>query len=78
MPIEAKELELLIKKAFPDSDVVLKDLVGDGDHYEVTIKSVMFNGKSKIEQHRLVNKALSGCLGGILHALSIKTLVLNN
>ncbi len=46
MPIEAKELELLIKKAFPDSDVILKDLVGDGDHYEVTIRSVMFNDKS--------------------------------
>lgn len=78
MPIEAKELELLIKKAFPDSDVILKDLVGDGDHYEVTIMSVMFKDKSKIEQHRLVNKALSGYLGGTLHALSIKTLSLDN
>ncbi len=78
MAIEANELESLIKKAFPESEVILKDLVGDGDHYEVTIKSAMFNDKSKIAQHRLVNQALSGYLGGILHALSIKTFPVNN
>ena len=78
MAIEASELESLIKKAFPESEVILKDLVGDGDHYEVTIKSALFNDKSKIAQHRLVNQALSGYLGGILHALSIKTFPANN
>ena len=78
MAIETGELELLIKKAFPESEVILKDLVGDGDHYEVIIKSAIFHDKSKVEQHRLVNQALKGYLGGILHALSIKTLPLNN
>ncbi len=78
MAIEAVELESLIKNSFPEAEVILKDLVGDGDHYEVTIKSHVFNDKSKIEQHRLVNKALSGYLGGVLHALSIKTLPANN
>lgn len=73
MAIEAGKLKQLIVAAFPDSEVILKDLVGDGDHYEVTIKSPLFNGKSKIEQHRMVNTALKDYLGRALHALSIKT-----
>jgi len=78
MPIAAAELELLINRAFPESKVILRDLAGDGDHYEVTIQSAAFDGKSKIEQHRMVNQALKDYLGGILHALSIKTLPLGN
>ena len=73
MAITPNELELLIHKAFPESEVDLKDLVGDNDHYEVIIKSAEFNGKSKLEQHRMVNQALKGYLGGQLHALAIKT-----
>jgi stress-induced morphogen len=74
MPMVASEIESLISKAFPQAEIILKDLVGDNNHYEVTIKSAIFNGKSKIEQHRMVNRALHGYLGGDLHALSIKTL----
>lgn len=73
MAIAAHKLEELIHQAFPGAAVVLKDLVGDNDHYEVIIRSDLFNGKSKLAQHRMVNQALSGCLGGALHALSIKT-----
>lgn len=63
----------LFKEAFPEGDVTLTDLVGDGDHYQVDIKDGQFNGLTKIQQHRLVHASLKGKLGGELHALSIKT-----
>ena len=33
MPMDAKEIERLIKARFPDAEVAIKDLAGDGDHY---------------------------------------------
>lgn len=76
MAIEATKLKEIIVSAFPDSEVILNDLAGDGDHYEVIIRSPVFAGKSRIEQHRMVNNALKDCLGGTLHALAIKTQIL--
>lgn len=75
MAIKKEELHQLIKAAFADSDINIVDLAGDGDHYKVEIASSIFMGKTKIAQHRLVNEALRGRLGGELHALSIKTII---
>ena len=47
--------------------------MGDNNHYSALIKSKMFNGLSKIEQHKLVYKSLKGKMGNELHALSITT-----
>ena len=47
--------------------------MGDNNHYSATIKSSQFNNLSKIEQHKLVYKALKGKMGNELHALAIKT-----
>ena len=47
--------------------------MGDSNHYAAIIKSKIFNGLSKIEQHRLVYKSLKGKMGNELHALSITT-----
>ena len=52
----------------------IKDLMGDNNHYSAIIKSKMFNGLNKIEQHKLVYKSLKGKMGNELHALSITTL----
>lgn len=73
MAIPENKLRQMIENSFPEAEIFLKDLVGDQDHYEVVIKSSLFDGKSKIEQHRMVNEALNSVLGGELHALSIKT-----
>ncbi len=75
MPIEMTELEKLLQAAFPDADIEIKDLAGDNDHYALTIASQAFAGKSRIEQHKIVNHALKGCVGGSLHALALKTIV---
>ena len=53
--------------------IEIKDLMGDNNHYSAVIKSKMFNGLSKIDQHKLVYKSLKGKMGNELHALSIVT-----
>ena len=73
MAMDLKEIERLIKESLPDSLVDIQDLAGDGNHYSATITSSAFNGKSKIEQHRIVYTALKGKMGNELHALAIKT-----
>ena len=73
MSIKLEEIEKLIKESIPDAAISIKDLAGDENHYSATIKSKTFTGKSKIEQHKLVYKALKGKMGNELHALSINT-----
>ncbi len=63
----------MIKTAIPDAEITIEDLAGDNNHYSATIKSKIFNGKSKIEQHKLVYKALKGKMGNELHALALNT-----
>ena len=73
MGLKLEEIENLIKKSIPDAEIEIKDLAGDENHYSATIKSKIFNGKSKIEQHKLVYKALDGKMGNELHALQLNT-----
>ena len=73
MAMDLKEIEKLIKESVPDSIMEIQDLAGDGNHYSATIISSTFNGKSKIEQHKIVYAALKGKMGNELHALEIKT-----
>jgi stress-induced morphogen len=73
MPIKQNELLSLIKDKFPTAKIEIIDLVGDNDHYSVKIIDKIFDGKSRIEQHKMVNLALKDHLGTTLHALQIKT-----
>ena len=74
MSLKIDEIKILIKKAIPDAEIVIKDLAGDENHYSATIKSKLFSGKTKIEQHKLVYKALNGKMGNELHALELNTI----
>ena len=71
LPIE--EIKKLIISSIPDATIEIKDLMGDNNHYSAIIKSKLFNGLSRIEQHKLVYKSLKGKMGNELHALSITT-----
>lgn len=73
MPMDAAEIESLIKAALPDAQVDIRDLAGDGDHYAATVISEAFRGKSRVQQHQLVYQALKGNMGGELHALALQT-----
>jgi stress-induced morphogen len=67
------EIEQLIRDAFPDARVEVKDLAGDGNHYAATVISAAFSGVSKVKQHQMVYAALKGKMGGELHALALTT-----
>tara|TARA_B100001105_G_C22224844_1_gene371289 strand:- start:396 stop:626 length:231 start_codon:yes stop_codon:yes gene_type:complete len=73
MAIKVEEIEKLIKESIPDAIINIKDLVGDENHYSANIKSKVFSGKSRIEQHKIVYKSLKGKMGNELHALTITT-----
>ena len=74
MALKIEKIKSLIKESMPDAEIVIKDLAGDENHYSATIKSKIFSGKSKIEQHKLVYKALKGKMGNELHALALNTM----
>jgi stress-induced morphogen len=73
MPMAADDIARLIKERFPDAEIRIEDLAGDGDHYAATIVSEAFRGKSRVQQHQMVYDALKGKMGGALHALALKT-----
>ncbi len=73
MALSIDEIQKLITESIPDAIIEIEDLMGDNNHYSAKITSKIFNGKSKIEQHKLVYKSLKGKMGNELHALSITT-----
>ncbi len=73
MPMPVEELRGHLSEAFPDAEIVIDDLAGDGDHYRARIVSAAFAGLSRVRQHQLVYAALKGKMGGDLHALALET-----
>jgi len=71
--MSANEIEALIKAALPDAKVTVEDLAGDGDHYAATVVSEKFRGLPRVRQHQMIYAALSGRMGGELHALALQT-----
>ena len=68
-------LQTLLERAFPEAtELRVEDRTGGGDHFQVTVASPRFNELPLLEQHRLVNEALSDKLrDGTIHELRIKT-----
>ena len=75
MPMEASEIERMIKAALPDATIEIRDLAGDGDHYSAHVVSASFAGKTRVQQHQMVYAALGGRMGDVLHALALTTAV---
>ena len=73
MPMNARDIETMIKDAIPDAVVSIRDLAGDGDHYAAEVVSESFRGKSRVQQHQIVYQSLKGQMGGMLHALALQT-----
>ena len=72
--ISPDEIRSRVQKALPDAEITIRDMVGDGDHFEMIVISPSFDGKSTLERHRLVYAPLKDLLGGSLHALALRTL----
>lgn len=62
-----------LREGFPDAQIEVTDLAGDGDHYKARIVSAAFTGLPRVRQHQLVYQALKGRMGGELHALALET-----
>lgn len=73
MAIEQKILFNIIQEKFPDATIKVDDTVGDMDHYLIEIKDKQFANLSKIQQHKIVHKALELVLNKNLHAIELKT-----
>ncbi len=73
MPIAQKDLEKLLTENFPQAQIKVVALVDDDNHYSVEIADKIFAGKTRVEQHKMVNNALKDILGDVLHAMQLKT-----
>ena len=73
MPLKAEEIKKHILEDIPDAQIEIKDLMGDNNHYSAVIKSKVFKGMNRIDQHKLVYKSLKGKMGNELHALELTT-----
>ena len=73
MPMSQDALEAALREGFPDAEIEVQDLAGDGDHYKARIISPAFAGLPRVRQHQLVYAALKGKMGGELHALALET-----
>jgi stress-induced morphogen len=71
--LEPDRVRALLNDAFPGAEIDLVDLTGTKDHYQARIVSPAFAGKSLVEQHQMVYRALGDAMHGPIHALALKT-----
>ena len=70
--INTQYIKSTIETKLPNSTVEVSDLTGTGDHFQVTVISELFEGKTPIERHRMIYDIFGKDVGGAIHALSIK------
>jgi stress-induced morphogen len=59
--------------SFPDARVDVTDLTGTQDHFQAVVVTAAFQGKTRIEQHKMVYGALGELMDGAIHALALTT-----
>lgn len=72
--MDAGELKQLIAKGLADAHVEVRDLTGDGNHFEALVVSEAFEGKALVERHQAVYKVLGDAMRERVHALALRTL----
>ena len=76
MAMQARDIENLIREAFPQARIAITDLAGDGNHYAAEVVDESFRGMNRVQQQRAVYAALKGRMdgpNGELHALALTT-----
>lgn len=71
--MKSEDIIARIRAAIPDARVEMRDLTGTEDHWEATVISAAFQGKTPIQRHRMVFDALADEMKGPIHALSLHT-----
>lgn len=72
--VEATIVEQRIRDGIPEAHVELEDLTGTKDHYRALVVSPSFEGKTRVEQHQAVYRALGELMSGPVHALALTTM----
>ncbi|MBE3637663.1 BolA/IbaG family iron-sulfur metabolism protein [Mangrovicoccus algicola] len=76
MPMQAEEIETLLRETFPQAQIQITDMAGDGNHYAAEVIDESFRGLNRVQQQRAVYAALKGRMdgkAGELHALALTT-----
>jgi acid stress-induced BolA-like protein IbaG/YrbA len=68
--VDPEQIKGWIEGGLPCEHVEVR---GDGHHFEAVIVSAAFRGKSRVQQHQLVYKALGSRMRAEIHALSMQT-----
>ena len=69
-----ESLKATLEAALPGAQAQFQDLTGTADHWQVIVVAAAFEGKSLIEQHRIVKHIFDPQIqSGVLHALTIRT-----
>lgn len=74
MPIEARDIEALIRESFPHARISVQG--DDGAHFAAEVIDDSFRGLNRVQQQRAVYAALKGRMdgpNGALHALALTT-----
>lgn len=74
MPIQASDIEKLIRDAFPAARIRVDG--DDGQHFAAEVVDESFRGMNRVQQQRAVYAALKGKMDGThgeLHALALTT-----
>ena len=74
MPMQAQEIEDLLRSSFPDAEIKVEG--NDGVHMAAMVVDESFRGKNRVQQQRAVYAALKGKMdgpNGALHALALTT-----
>jgi acid stress-induced BolA-like protein IbaG/YrbA len=74
MPIEARDIEALLREAFPKAKISVQG--DDGAHFAAEVIDESFRGLNRVQQQRAVYAALKGKMDGSqgeLHALALTT-----
>ena len=74
MPMQADEIEALLRESFPDAKIVVEG--DDGVHMSAMVVDESFRGQNRVQQQRAVYAALKGRMDGTngeLHALALTT-----
>jgi stress-induced morphogen len=73
--LSAEDLKQRIEASIPGAHAEVEDYTGGGDHFRATVTAAAFEGRTRIQQHRLVYAIFGAEIGGPIHALSLKTQV---
>ncbi len=71
--IGTEEIKQLILNEMPGAVVDVSDMTGTSDHFEIAVTSPVFQGKSLIEQHKMIFDILRKEMDDRIHAVKLKT-----